>query len=148
MLELHADSHLDHNVPAEVVNFILDKYKDRDKFFLDTFELPTYLPPLTCALYGPHCGDQVITEDMVTYANRGERKYQSRLIDRPVYPTQTCTVIAGPYTDGHGKHHPMVLYTVYGGPPAPPEPGGFPENYPDSKKAEAVTFWAKHALAK
>jgi hypothetical protein len=143
MLTLHADSHLDHNVPAEVVNYVLDRFKDKNGFFIETFDLPTYLPALECGLYGPTMGDGYIPEEAVEYTPRGNRPYASRLIDRPKRPTQQCTVIGGPY-----KGEPCVLYTVFGGPATPKEPGDFPDDMPVDARDDAILFWARHALAK
>ncbi len=63
------------------------------------------------------------------------------MVARPNRPTRTLTVIAGP-SDGKA----CVLYTSYGGPCAPREPGdpGIP-NWEGVQEARA--FWAEHALA-
>jgi hypothetical protein len=88
-------------------------------------------------------GDEKIPEESVTYAPRGDRNYASRLIDKPKRPTRVITVIGGPY-----KGEPCVLYTVYGGPQAPREPGEFPENMSEDERSQAIKYWACHALAK
>jgi hypothetical protein len=141
MLKLHAETHTDH-VPAQMIDYVLDRFKDRTAFFTETFELPAHLPTLDCGLNGPAVGDGPIIEDAVTYKSRGDRKYQSRMIGTPARPTRTCTVIAGPY-----KGEPCVLYTVFGGPLAPPEPGNFPAEMDNEARQRAVTFWAQHALS-
>ena len=142
MLKLHAESHVDHVHPS-IVNYVLDRFKDRTGFFIETFELHPSFAPLECGLYGPAMGDGYIPEDVVTYQPRGDRKYASRLVDMPKRETRTCTVVAGPY-----KGEECVLYTVYGGPPAPKEPGDFPENMSEADRSAALLFWARHALAK
>ncbi len=139
---LSQDSHTDH-VKSETLLYVLDRFREKDEFFIETFELPDHLPTLDCGLYGPAMGDGYIPEEDVVYTPRGDRGYASRIIDKPTRPTRTCTVIGGPY-----KGEKCVLYTVYGGPKAPLEPGNFPENFPDDQRQEALLFWARHALAK
>lgn len=51
---------------------------------------------------------------------------------------RTVTVIAGPH-DGQ----PCVLFTAFGGPLAPQEPGDPGCKDPDASRA----FWAEHALS-
>lgn len=75
----------------------------------------------------------------VRHEKRGTRTYTSHLCDRPPRPTRLVTVIAGPHGDDA-----CVLYTAFGGPLAPQEPGD-----PGCKDVEASTkFWAEHALSK
>lgn len=53
-----------------------------------------------------------------------------------VHPCEQCT--------GGKIKHPCVLYTAFGGPAAPQEPGD-----PSCKDlAESATFWREHALSK
>lgn len=114
----HPDSHLDHDLSEPQINYLLAHFADRDTFFIETITLPTDLGTVPCALYGPVMGDLPVSEPEVTYAKRGTREWPSRLIDRPARPQRAVTVIAGPH-DGH----PCVLYTAFGGPAAPQEPG-------------------------
>lgn len=136
----HKESHVDH-VPQAVIDFVLDKFLDKNGFFIETFELPDELPTLENALYGPICGDKAIGEVQATYGRRGDRDYESRLIDKPVRQTSICTVIGGPH-DGH----PCVLYTVFGGPQAAKEVND-PTLKPEERE-DSITFWSEHALAK
>lgn len=138
---IHKDSHLDHGLTNEQLTYIIGKFEHRDGFFIETFELPGALGVLSCSLYGPAMGDDAIPETDVFYRERGDRKYRSRL-SRVLRPrkTRTITVIAGPH-DGHS----CVLYTVYGGPCAPKEPGD-PTLRPEDREA-SLKFWNEHALA-
>lgn len=138
---LHDKSHTDH-VDASVLNHVLQRFKDRNAFFSETFTLPADMPPLDCGLYGPAMGDKPVGEDSVHYGHRGSRPAPSRLVDLPKRKTRTCTVIAGPFD---GK--PCVLYTVYGGPQAPREVADVPETDNEGRAASA-RFWSEHALAK
>ena len=168
MIITHA-SHLDHGLTSAQIAWILEKCKARQAFFIETFELPSTLPVdsgamLRCGLFGPIMGDDPIVNGgfvdykkntqypttkgrvsyQVTYAKRGNRAGESRLVNLRPRPTNKLTVIAGPH-----EAYQCVLYTYYGGPLAPREPwelalsGGTPE-----QKAEAEAFWAVHALSK
>jgi hypothetical protein len=135
----HKDSHLDHNLTPAQLDWLFSQFSDRAGFFIETVELPETLGKVPCDLFGPLVGDEPIPESEVHYAKRGERAWESRLIE-VAYPrnTRKVTVIAGPH-DGHA----CVLYTAFGGPAAPQEPGD-----PGCKDPEASrAFWAQHALA-
>lgn len=135
----HPDSHLDHGLSEAQIRYLLDRFADREAFFLETLELPSELGTLSCALWGPAMGDPAIPEHAVVYATRGTRGWTSRLVRQPERPTRLVTVIAGP----HGGHT-CVLYTAFGGPPAPQEPGD-----PGCKDLVTSTaFWQEHALSK
>lgn len=135
----HRDSHVDHGLTEAQLRYLLDRFADRRTFFIETITLPAELGTVPCGLYGPLMGDSKITEDEVAYERRGERAWTSRLIDLPARQQHEVTVIAGPH-DGHA----CVLFTAYGGPNAPQEPGD-----PNCKDpAESAAFWREHALAK
>ena len=141
MLIIAPASHLDHDLTPAHVAWLLAHLGDRSAFFVETVTLPDDLPPLPCGLYGPSMGDDPVPETAVLYALRKGRRCSSRLVDRPLRPTRLLTVIAGPSDEG-----PCVLYTSYGGPAAPREPGD--TSLPDwAAVTEARTFWAAHALA-
>lgn len=134
----HKDSHLDHALTEAQVAHVMKLFADRDGFFIETITLPPDLGTVPCGLYGPTMGDS-IKEDEVTYATRGVRTWISRLVDLPARQQHELTVIAGPH-DGH----PCVLYTAFGGPAAPQEPGD-----PGCKDlAKSAAFWREHALSK
>lgn len=163
----HRDSHVDHGLTEAQLRYLLARFADRETFFLETIELPEDLGTLPCGLYGPLMDDAPIADDEVTLAHRGNRAWSSRLVDRPTRPTRLCTVIAGPHEeacsrcDGSGGigewkaripcsctggkiKHPCVLYTAFGGPATPQEPGD-----PSCKDpAASAAFWREHALAK
>lgn len=134
----HADSHLDHGLTAAQVDHILARFADRDGFFTETFELPEHLGAVPCALWGPIMGDPPISEDEVSYGARGARTWKSRLVQRNgIRTSRKVTVIAGPHDD-----HPCVLFTAFGGPLTPQEPGD-----PNCKDVAASSeFWRDHAL--
>lgn len=139
-MKLHAESHLDHGLSQAVVDHLLEKFADRSAFFIETVTLPPELGEVPSGLYGPEAGDPPVPESDVHYALRGARTYTSRLIRRPGRTTRQVTVIAGPH-DGL----PCVLYTAFGGPQTPQEPGD-PE-LPEAKREASQKFWAQHALA-
>lgn len=135
----HRDSHVDHGLTEPQLRYLLDRFADRRTFFIETITLPAELGTVPCGLYGPLMGDLAISEDEVAYSRRGERVWGSRLIALPARQQHEVTVIAGPH-DGHA----CVLFTAFGGPIAPQEPGD-----PNCKDpAESVAFWREHALAK
>lgn len=139
MLIRHEDSHVDHGLTEAQLDHLLARFADREGFFLETITLPPELGTVPCGLYGPMMGDPAIREDEVIRARRGERAWDSRLVDLPPRQQHEVTVIAGPH-DGH----PCVLYTAFGGPAAPQEPGD-----PYCKDlVESAAFWKEHALAR
>jgi len=136
-MKLHADSHLDHGLTKAQIDYVLDLFKDKDAFFIATIELPDELGTTLCGLYGPIMGDSLLDEH-VRMARRGQRQYESRVVDLPMREDRRLTVIAGPH-DGR----PCVLYTAFGGPISPQEPGD-----PTCKDPPAsAAFWSEHALS-
>lgn len=138
-MQIHTVSHIDHWLTPDHLNFILSHFADRTEFFVETVELPPDLSALPCGLHGPVIGDAPVVESEVTYGKRGDRSYNSRLVDRPARPSRLMTVVAGFYEGA------MVLYTAYGGPAAPREvmsPG-----LTRSDVVESESFWSQHALS-
>ena len=152
----HKDSHLDHGLTDAQVAHIFERFADRDGFFIETITLPEELGTVPCGLYGPKMGDASTQEcsraptiyrvrgpGVSPYAcvwqdKRGTRTWQSNLISLPPRPTREVTVIAGPH-DGES----CVLFTAFGGPLTPQEPGD-----PGCKDVEAsAKFWSEHALS-
>ena len=78
----------------------------------------------------------------VKYVVRPGRHHASRMCGGECKPllVRTVTVIAGPH-----EGDPCVLYTAYGGPCAPREPGD-PTIASWDELLESRSFWAKHAL--
>lgn len=140
MLILHKDSHVDHNLTQAQVQFILDRFKDREGDFIESFDLPPELGEVPCGLFGPEMGDEPVPEEEVLYQSRGSRKHSSRLVRRPPRSTRLVTVIAGPH-DGL----PCVWYTAFGGPVTPKEPGD--QSHTDDSRDSSEAFWKQHALA-
>lgn len=135
----HPESHVDHGLTEAQIRYLLARFAARDSFFIETITLPRELGTVPCGLYGPTMGDSAIGEDEVSYARRGERAWNSRLIDLPPRQQHEVTVIAGPH-----EEHACILYTAFGGPSAPQEPGD-----PGCKDLRAsAAFWRTHALSK
>jgi len=171
-MKKHTDSHVDHGLTEAQLHYLLDRFAGRTSFFLETIELPEELGTVPCGLWGPVMGDPPVEESAVKRERRGSRAWTSRLVARDTRPTRQVTVIAGPH-DGQ----PCVLYTAFGGPATPQEPGDLrrqlealeakrrelPDRSPESaehsalyaqivalrsKRDAADAFWRDHALAK
>ena len=130
------ESHVDHSLSAKVQEHILGLFKEKKEFFIATIELPAELGTVPCGLYGPLMGDAPVTE--VTLVKRGTREWTSRVVSLPTRETRVVSIIAGPH-----ENEPCILYTAFGGPVAPQEPGD-----PGCRNLEeSNSFWAKHALS-
>ncbi len=134
------DSHLDHGLTDAQVAHILERFGDREGFFIESFTLPEELGTVPSAMYGPVAGDAPIGEGEVFYKTRGARRGESRLIDAPPREQRRVTLIAGPHEGA------TILYTAYGGPLAPREPFDVLDQ-PEEVQRESNTFWAEHALS-
>lgn len=138
-------SHLDHYLLPSHLEWLLKMHAELDRFAIATVELPPFLPDLVMGLYGPIVGDAPISEDEVTYGVRPGRRWATRFVHRPVRamrPTRLLTFVAGPHED-----KPCVLYTAYGGPKAPREPGDLGITS-WTEIVESRDFWAEHALVR
>jgi hypothetical protein len=142
MLIITPQSHLDHGLELGHVRLLLELFGDRSEFFAETVNIPAGLGWLPCSLRGPAVGMAPIPEEAVVYELRPGRSWTSRLLahleDEPLL-SPLLTVIGGP-----GDAGACVLYTAFGGPLAPREPGD------PSLSAEELTvseaFWSQHAL--
>jgi hypothetical protein len=134
------ESHLDHGLTEAQIEWLKETFAGRDSFFIETVELPETLGTVPCGLYGPVMGDEPVQDSEVSLVKRGDREYPSRIVNREARPTNKVTVIAGPHGD-----EPCVLFTAFGGPLAPKEPGD--ATLEGEKLAESEDFWSKHALA-
>lgn len=142
-LKLHPQSHLDHNLSSEHFEWLLKEFADKTAFFIATVTLPDHLGSVPCGLYGPVMGDDPIPEALVRYGVRGaNRKCATRLVDLPLRMTRQLTVVGGPLDD----ENPCILYTSYGGPAAPREPGDLTITTWE-QVVESRAFWADHALS-
>src|SRR6185295_17991441 len=117
-MKLHDISHLDHSLTPDQIRHLEQRFADRSAFFIETIELPAELGTVPCGLHGPAMGDLPVLDTEVTYEKRGTRAWRSRLVDRPARQTRMVAVVAGPH-----EEHACVLYTAYGGPASPQEPG-------------------------
>jgi len=147
MLTITSASHLDHNATVGHLAFILKHFGDRTGFFAETVQFPRVdLPALPCSLRGPAVGLDPVPDNHVVMQTRPGRSYPSRVI-LPAYmpewhwdlPTNRLTVIAGPH-----EGLPCMLYTAFGGPLAPKEPGD--PSLSNDERAASEAFWAFHAL--
>lgn len=135
---IHKDSHLDHGLPQPVVDYLLARFAAREAFFKETVELPAEFDALPNQLVGPAAGDAPVSDEETYRAPREGRAWDSRLVDRQPGTSRLVFVCGGPH-DGL----PCIVYTMYGGPEAPQEPGD-----PRCRDLAASTaFWAVHALA-
>jgi hypothetical protein len=106
----------------------------RTGFFIAQVEVEQ---PLPCGLYGPIMGDEPVADGDVTLEQRSPDRPLSRRVQRPLRPSHTMTVIGvGPYQ----------VFTAYGGPCAPREPGD-PTIPDEAGRAESAAFWSQHALS-
>lgn len=138
-MKKHNASHFDHGLNEAQIDFLMERFAERDAFFIETVELPEALGTVPCGLHGPLVGGVPVEESEVTYAARGTRAWTSRLVDRPLQQVRTVTVIAGPH-----EEHACIVYTMYGGPCAPQEPDD-----PGCKDVDASkAFWSQHALTR
>lgn len=136
------ESHLDHGLTPAHIALIMDRFGPLDFAFTETMWLPEHLPDVPCALYGPCVGDDAVPESEVFYQIRGSRAWSSRMVRRPLRGVRLLSVIAGPSGDV-----PSILYTAFGGPVAPREPGD-PDCQSDHIIHHAsVQFWKRHAIA-
>jgi hypothetical protein len=142
-LVVTSDSHTDHGLSEEIMKFLVERFADRSAFFIEEVELPEHLGEVPCNLVGPVTGCEPVIEMDVHYKVRGNRKWTSRLLKSAEgmrVMSRKVTVIAGP----HGPYS-CVLYTAYGGPCAPREPGDPAINSWD-QLLWSREFWTQHAL--
>ena len=155
---IHPDTHLDHGLTSMHLTWLLAELDQRwrDERWFDgltpeelastpplvaTFEMPAHLDPLPCALWGPNTSGAPVPEENVRYVKRGSRTWTSRVAKDPgevSLRSRKVTAVLGPH---EGK---IILYTVYGGPQAPREPGD--PNLPEEARAFSEKFWSEHAL--
>lgn len=139
-MKVAPESHLDHALSQGHLAFVLSTFGDRSSFFVETVVLPEDLPSLPCGLHGPAMGDAPVADEECLLVARGGRSWPSRVCAREPRLVRELTVIGGP----HGGD-PCVLYTAFGGPSTPREPGD--ASLGDGDRRAAVGFWAQHALS-
>jgi hypothetical protein len=133
LMKITTNSHLDHGLSQRLVNLISEKYADREKFFIDTFTIPEDCPSVPCSLHAE------VPEHECFYRRRKGRKTWSRMTTRRLTYSDKVTVIGG-MSNGE-----CILFTAYGGPLAPREPGD--ADIADATEAtKSFLFWRSHAL--
>ena len=159
-IKIHQDSHTDHGITEPLRNYVLDQFHGRDSFFVETVtyrenyerhvgpyliergahESETYtvdLPAVSCALH------LNVPEAETHYAKRGDRAWESRMCKRQPRMVREVTVVAGPHPDDPAAG--MVLFTMYGGPEAPREPGD--PSLEGVALEVSTAFWTHAALS-
>jgi len=144
MVNILPQSHVDHGLTSDQLAWALEQVADRTSFFIQTLLLPEHLGVVECNLVGPALGMPPVPEDEVRYIIRGTRKCVSRVLrvlrEKPV--TREVTIIAGEIVPNSGM---IVLFTAYGGPCAPREPGD--TSIPTWEEVQTSrAFWSEHAL--
>lgn len=139
MLKITSDSHTDHFLTQDHLDFIVSSFAGKDAFFIETLDLPETLTGLPSAIYGPIVGEAPVKDEDVAMTVRGGRKGASRMVQLESRLSRKVTVIAGPHNEDS-----CILYTAYGGPCAPKEPFDCAEG---KELEESQAFWAEHALA-
>jgi len=141
MLSITSDSHTDHNLNADHLAFILASLASApEAFAIVALTVPGELPGVGCGLHGPAMGDEPIGDAECHMGVRGGRTVPSRLCSRTPRLVRTITAIVGMH---EGR---FILYTAFGGPAAPREPGD-PGLATDALRAESAAFWSQHALS-
>lgn len=139
-------SHVDHGLPTETLRYVVETVEAERAaalgagLVIHTVTLPERFAPVPCSLVGPATGHEPVSDDRVRYEPRPPREYPSRLVEHPPVPTREVTIIVGEH-----EGDPAVLFTAFGGPLAPREPGD--PTLPEEQRAEAEAFWREHALA-
>lgn len=132
--------HADHGIEAAVIEALV-KELNPGGFFISTVRLPNDAPDALCALHGPHMGDGPVLDCEVVMKQRSPDRPMSRMVARKPRKTREVTIIGMAAPDAE-----LEIYTCFGGPAAPREPG-------DSSLTstleleESATFWAQHALS-
>jgi hypothetical protein len=130
--------HADHGISNDLILSAVMRLKPEEGFSALTLELEEAC--VMSALYGPKAGDGPVTDAEVDMVKRSEDRPPSRMVDKPKRPSSKLTVV------GVRSGEAATIYTAYGGPLAPREPGDASMTT-DAEKAESAAFWAEHALA-
>lgn len=147
-MKIISQSHLDHGLSPAHIDFMMKHWALVRNTFVGQaitpimVELPTELESLFCGLVGPSTGYPTVSDenDSVTYLVREGRKWASRMISQCPHKSRTLTYVVGQY---NGEE---VLFTAYGGPLAPREPGDTSLNTME-EITHSRKFWAEHALS-
>lgn len=147
LVALTSEAHLDHELDASQLHYLLECLADRvdvglvvlssEQPTILTVDLSPWVGKASCALYGPIMGDAPVTDAFMQ--RRGDRAGESRMVRAPLREVRQASIVVGPHK---GR---TVVYTAFGGPVAPREP--WDPSLDDSGRAESEAFWAEHALA-
>ncbi len=138
--------HRDHGLTVDHLDHLEVALGGReDGFFIDVLPIPSELPALPAALYGPREGDAPVVEEEVHYQTRGNRPTTSRLVARPERQGRFVVVI------GIRAVGDTTLFTAYGSVKGVVAEREWGDPSLDSWEAiqEARKFWLEegHALA-
>jgi len=138
-------AHDDHGLSEAHEHWAKGQAQEQKGFFILNLEMPTTLPDLKSALYGPSVGDDPITEDSVSYERRNERPGPSRLIDKPQRPCRRMVIIGINAED----NPEIILFTAYGTQSETVAPREWWDSSMKPHEAlESAKFWCEHALCK
>lgn len=130
--------HADHGVdPADIIAAV-EKARVSIGFFNITVEGEKLH---ICRMYGPKCGDEIVSSTEVQFVQRTPDRPPSRIISMPARMSRKLTVIG--VKDENGD---LEIYTSYGGPSAEPEPGDGALKGSAEWMQRAIHFWSQHAL--
>ena len=131
--------HGDHGITPEQKEWIKNTlFKEAPQgFFIIQVNIPSELGTVKNALYGPAAGDAPVPESLVSYRPRGDRPWADRVIDLPTRQVDYVQTI------GQRTGDDFELWTIFGGPNAPRNPGD-PQN-PDPEGSRK--WWSQHALS-
>lgn len=112
-------------------------------FFICEVTLPENLGIVRCALRGPATGEAPVADSDAFMGKRGNRPNLSRLTHLLATTSRIVTVIGGESKEVPGQG--CIVFTAYGGPLAPQEPGD--PYLKEEDRAASVSFWSLHALS-
>lgn len=133
--------HADHGMTDELVRELVSRVSPAE-FFAKTLELPEGVPDAMSAIHGPIAGDPPVPDAEVVMKQRSSDRPMSRMVARAPRPTRKVTIIGSFEPDGS-----VTVYTCFGGPLAPREPGDESMAGDEAAIAESKAFWAQHALS-
>jgi len=131
--------HGDHGITPEQKEWIKNTlYREAPQgFFIIQVDIPRELGTVKNALYGPAAGDAPVPESVVSYRPRGDRPWSDRVVDWPARQVGYVQTI------GKREGDDFELWTIFGGPNAPRNPGDPANEDPEGSRK----WWSQHALS-